>query len=69
MTRRGRHHPGICSHCVDASLGMAYVKRGQPIPPDLIRNTRFEIGIGERRVAAQAYPGAWQDPRNQRTKG
>jgi heterotetrameric sarcosine oxidase gamma subunit len=59
---------GMYGHRVEASLGMGYVKLDQPMTADLIRATRFEIGIGDRRVAAQAQLGGWYDPRNERCK-
>ena len=48
---------------------MGYVKLDQPITADLIRATAFEIGIGDRRVAAQAQLGGWYDAKNERVRG
>ena len=59
---------GMFGHRIEASLGMGYVKLDQPITADLIRATKFEIGIGDRRVPAQAQLGGWYDPRNERCK-
>ena len=59
---------GMYGHRVAASLGMGYVKLLQPITPDLIQQTRFEIGVGDRRVPAQAQLAAWYDPKSERPK-
>jgi glycine cleavage system aminomethyltransferase T/glycine/D-amino acid oxidase-like deaminating enzyme len=59
---------GMYGHRIGASLGMGYVKLTQPITPDLIKATKFEIGVGDRRVPAQAQLGPWYDPKNERTK-
>ena len=59
---------GMYGHRVAASLGMGYVKRPHAITPDWIAATRFEIGIGARRVPAQAQLGAWYDPKSARVK-
>ena len=59
---------GMYGHRVEASLGMGYVKLQEPITPELLRATRFEIGVGDRRVPAQAQLGAWYDPKNERSK-
>lgn len=59
---------GMFGHRVGASLGMGYVKRPHPITPDWIAATRFEIGVGDRRVPAQAQLGAWYDPKGERIK-
>ena len=61
--------PRACSATrVGASLGMGYVKRPHPITPDWIATTPFEIGVGDRRVPAQAQLGAWYDPKGERIK-
>ena len=59
---------GMYGHRVEASLGMGYVTLAGPITAELVARTRFEIGVGDRRVAAQARLGAWYDPKNERTK-
>ena len=50
-------------HRVDASLGMGYVKRPHAITPDWIAATRFEVNVGDRRVAARAQLAPWYDPK------
>jgi 4-methylaminobutanoate oxidase (formaldehyde-forming) len=59
---------GMFGHRVGGSLGMGYVKRPHAITADWIANTRFEIGVGDRRVPAQAQVGAWYDPQGLRIK-
>lgn len=59
---------GMFGHRVDGSLGMGYVKRPHAITADWIAATRFEIGVGDRRVPAQAQLGAWYDPQGLRIK-
>jgi heterotetrameric sarcosine oxidase gamma subunit len=59
---------GMYGHRIEASLGMGYVRFDQPLTPDLIKVTKFEIGIGDRRVAAEARLGSWYDPKNEKTK-
>ena len=59
---------GMFGHRVDGSLGMGYVKRPHAITADWIANTRFEIGVGDRRVPAHAQLGAWYDPQGLRIK-
>jgi 4-methylaminobutanoate oxidase (formaldehyde-forming) len=59
---------GMYGHRVEASLGMGYVKLAQPITAELLRATHFEIGVGDRRVPAEARFGAWYDPKNERVK-
>jgi glycine cleavage system aminomethyltransferase T len=59
---------GMFGHRVGGSLGMGYVKRPHAITADWIAGTRFEIGVGDRRVAAQAQLGAWYDPQGHRIK-
>ncbi len=59
---------GMYGHRVEASLGMGYVRLQEPITPELLRATRFDIGVGDRRIQAQAQLGAWYDPKNERSK-
>lgn len=59
---------GMYGHRVEASLGMGYVKLTEPITAELLRATRFEVGVGDRRVPAEARLGAWYDPKNERVK-
>lgn len=59
---------GMYGHRIGASLGMGYVRLEQPITPALIAATRFEIGVGDRRVAAEAQLGPWYDPANARVR-
>lgn len=59
---------GMYGHRVDASLGMGYVRRPHPIKPDWVAATRFEIGVGDRRVPARAQLGAWYDPKSERVR-
>jgi glycine cleavage system aminomethyltransferase T/glycine/D-amino acid oxidase-like deaminating enzyme len=59
---------GMYGHRVGASLGMGYVRLAEPITPDVIKATRFEIGVGDRRVPAQAQLGPWYDPKGDRIK-
>jgi 4-methylaminobutanoate oxidase (formaldehyde-forming) len=59
---------GMYGHRVAAPLGMGYVRRPHPVTADWIGATRFEIGVGDRRVPARAQLGAWYDPKNQRVR-
>ena len=59
---------GMYGHRVGAPLGMGYVRRPHPVTPEWIAATRFEIGVGARRVRARAQLGAWYDPKNERVK-
>jgi 4-methylaminobutanoate oxidase (formaldehyde-forming) len=59
---------GMFGHRVDGSLGMGYVKRPHAITADWIAATRFEIGVGDRRVPVRAQLGAWYDPQGLRIK-
>ncbi|MBX3641728.1 MAG: FAD-dependent oxidoreductase [Rubrivivax sp.] len=59
---------GMYGHRVGASLAMGYVRQPQPITADWIAGTRFEIGVGARRVPARAQLGPWYDPKNERVK-
>ena len=60
---------GMYGHRVNASLGMGYVKRPHAITPDWLAATGFEIGVGDRRVAARAQLAPWYDPGNLRVRG
>ncbi|MEN9313803.1 MAG: hypothetical protein RIS35_196 [Pseudomonadota bacterium] len=60
---------GMYGHRVGAPLGMGYVRRPHAITADWIAATRFEIGVGDRRVAARAQLGAWYDPKNLKVRG
>jgi glycine cleavage system aminomethyltransferase T/glycine/D-amino acid oxidase-like deaminating enzyme len=59
---------GMYGQRIGASLGMGYVTRPHAITADWIATTRFEIGVGDRRVSAQAQLGAWYDPNNERVR-
>ena len=59
---------GMYGHRVNASLGMGYVSQPHAITADWIAATRFEVGVGDRRVQAQAQLGAWYDPKNERVR-
>ncbi len=59
---------GMYGHRLDASLGMGYVKMPHAITTDWVSSAKFEIGIGERRVAAQAQLGPWYDPKGEKIK-
>ncbi len=59
---------GMYGHRVAASLGMGYVKRPHAITPDWIAATRFEVGVGDRRVAAQAQLAPWYDAKSERVR-
>ena len=59
---------GMYGHRIEASLGMGYVTLAQPITAELLRATRFEVGVGDRRVPAEARLSAWYDPKNERIK-
>jgi 4-methylaminobutanoate oxidase (formaldehyde-forming) len=59
---------GMFGHRVGASLGMGYVKFSEPVTPELIAATHFQIGVADRLVPAQAQLGAWYDPQNKRMK-
>ncbi|MFO1296563.1 MAG: glycine cleavage T C-terminal barrel domain-containing protein [Rubrivivax sp.] len=45
---------GMYGHRVEGSLAMGYVRRPHPVTPEWIAATRFEIGVGARRVRARA---------------
>ncbi len=51
------------------ALGMGYVKRRHAITPAWIAATRFEIGLGARRVPALAQLAPWYDAKSERVKG
>lgn len=59
---------GMYGHRLEASLGMGYVRASHPITPDWIAATRFEIGVGDRRVAARAQLAPWYDPKGERVR-
>ena len=59
---------GMYGHRIHASLGMGYVRRPHPVTPDWIAATRFEVGVGDRRVPAQAQLTPWYDPKSQRVR-
>jgi glycine cleavage system aminomethyltransferase T len=59
---------GMHGHRVEAALGMGYVKPGHAVTPAWVAATRFEIGVGDRLVPAQAQLGAWYDPKGLRVK-
>ena len=59
---------GMYGHRVQASLGMGYVKMPHAVTADWVAATRFEIGVGDRRVAATAQFGPWYDPKSERIK-
>ncbi|MFM8770052.1 MAG: FAD-dependent oxidoreductase, partial [Rubrivivax sp.] len=59
---------GMYGHRVDAALGMGFVKPGHAVTPEWVAATLFEIGVGDRRVPAQARLGAWYDPQGLRIK-
>jgi glycine cleavage system aminomethyltransferase T/glycine/D-amino acid oxidase-like deaminating enzyme len=59
---------GMHGHRVEAALGMGYVKPGHAVTPAWAAATRFEIGVGDRLVPAQAQLGAWYDPKGLRVK-
>jgi glycine cleavage system aminomethyltransferase T/glycine/D-amino acid oxidase-like deaminating enzyme len=59
---------GMYGHRVDASLGMGYVKMPHPVTPAWIAASRFEIGVGDRRVSASAQLAPWYDPKSERVK-
>lgn len=60
---------GMSGHRVDASLGTGPVKRPFATTPDWLAATRFEIGVGERQVAARAQLAPWHDPGHLRMRG
>jgi glycine cleavage system aminomethyltransferase T len=55
-------------HRVQASLGMGYVRRPHAVTAEWIAATRFEVGVGDRRIGARAQLGPWYDPKNERVK-
>lgn len=55
-------------HRVQASLGMGYAKLPQPITPKAIAGMRWEIGVGDWRVAATAQLAPWHDPKSERIR-
>lgn len=59
---------GMYGHRVGASLGMGYVRLDGPVTADRIQATRFQIGVGERMVPAQAQLAPWYDAKNQRIR-
>jgi 4-methylaminobutanoate oxidase (formaldehyde-forming) len=59
---------GMYGHRVGGSLGMGYAKLSQPIDAALVAATRWEIGVGDRRVTARAQLGPWYDPKNERVR-
>ena len=59
---------GMYGHRIEASLGMGYVQRPHALTADWIAATRFEIGVGDRRVAAAAQLGPWYDPTGTRVR-
>ena len=59
---------GMYGHRLQASLGMGYVRRPHAITADWIAATRFEVGVGDRRVGATAQLGPWYDPKNERIR-
>ncbi|MBL8344872.1 MAG: FAD-dependent oxidoreductase [Rubrivivax sp.] len=59
---------GMVGHRVQASLGMGYVRRPHAITAEWIAATRFEVGVGDRRIGARAQLGPWYDPKNERVK-
>ncbi|MFO1330187.1 MAG: FAD-dependent oxidoreductase [Rubrivivax sp.] len=59
---------GMFGHRVQASLGMGYVRRPHAVTADWIAATRFEVGVGDRRVPARAQLGPWYDPKNERIR-
>jgi 4-methylaminobutanoate oxidase (formaldehyde-forming) len=48
---------------------MGYVRRPHGVTPEWIAATRFEVGVGDRRIGARAQLGPWYDPKNERVKG
>jgi heterotetrameric sarcosine oxidase gamma subunit len=54
---------GMYGHRVGALLGMGYVQLDQPLTADAISALRFEVGVGDRRVQAQAQLTPWYDPK------
>ncbi|WP_234413680.1 FAD-dependent oxidoreductase [Ideonella sp. A 288] len=59
---------GMYGHRVQASLGMGYAKLPQPVTAEVVAGTRWEIGVGDRRVPAVAQLRAWYDPKNERIR-
>ncbi len=71
---RCSYHPvgvttsGMYGHRLNASLGMGYVKLGEPITAELIQHTRFEIDVAGQRVACQAQFSPWYDAKNEKIR-
>ena len=59
---------GMYGHRVQASLGMGYVRQAHAITPEWIAATRFEIGVGARRVPARAQLAPWYDAKSERVR-
>ena len=59
---------GMYGHRVGAPLGMGYVRRPHAVTPQWIAATRFEIGVGDRRVPALAQLAPWYDAKSERVK-
>lgn len=66
--RAGAITSGMYGHRVGASLGMGYVRSGDPITPEWIAAQTFEIEIGWERYAAQAQLAPFYDPKLERVK-
>ena len=59
---------GMYGHRLAASLGMGYVRMDEPITPELIAATRFEVEVANERIPARAQLGPWYDPKMARVK-
>ena len=59
---------GMYGHRLGASLGMGYIRLGEPVTAQTLANHLIEVEIGDRRVAATAQLGGFYDPRNERIR-
>jgi 4-methylaminobutanoate oxidase (formaldehyde-forming) len=66
--RAGAITSGMYGHRVDASLGMGYVRAGEPITADWIAAQKFEIEIGWQRYEARAQLVPFYDPKSERVR-
>lgn len=66
--RAGAITSGMYGHRIGASLGMGYVRSGEPITPDWIAAQKFEIEIGWERYEADAQLAPFYDPKSEKVK-
>lgn len=59
---------GMFGHRVGAALAMGYVRAPQAVTADWLAATRFELGVGDRRLPARVQLGPWYDPQGERIR-